>query len=144
MVVEALTKEKLSALADKRFQVSGSRDVDTTMSLLIGEPVYEIYPIGLRLAGQENVRRYYEYMFSHVTPTISAEHLDTFFADNSIAFELKLTHQPSSGDSESFRLFSIMDVIGDRFVGERLYGDERLFRIFFGGPIWSLMKPIEG
>jgi hypothetical protein len=141
-MMEAVKKDQLAALAAKRFEVVGSGDIDATMSILVDDPVFELYPVGLQLAGQADVRRYYEHLFQ--SPKVRAEHLGTLFADNAIAFELKLTHQPPSGDAEPFRLLAIMEMMDGRFTGERLYGDERLFRILFGGPIWSLLKPVDG
>ncbi len=137
------SKDELMALAARRFEVVGNGDIEATMSLFVDEPVFELYPVGLQLCGQTNVRRYYENFFRSGDGAMEAENLLTLFSDDAIAFDLKLTKRSSSGNSEVFRLMSIMQVVDGRFTGERLYGDERLFRIIFGEPIWPLMTPIE-
>lgn len=136
------SREKLMALSMRRFQAVGSGDVDASMSVLIEEPVFELYPVGLKLSGNANVRRYYAHFFETAAPLIRFEPVETFFSETAIALELAIHYTPAAGATEPYRLLAIQPLQGDHFTGERLYGDERLFRIMFGGPIWSLLTPI--
>lgn len=137
-----LSMEELRALAARRFAAVGSGDIEATMALLVDEPVFDLHPVGLRLEGQSAVRLYYARFFAVCHGTLSAEPLATYFADDAIVCELALTHQPPSGPREPYQLLAIMETEAGRFKGERLYGDERLFRIMFGDPIWPLLTPI--
>ena len=138
-----ISNHELQALAGRRFEAVGRGDLDGVMSGLVDEPRFDLYPVGLRLSGQENVRRHYDHFFRHVAPAIVAsDHLATFFADDAIGFEFRISWQPETGAIQSSRMLVIMPVEGDRFTGERVYGEERLFRWMFGGPIWPILKPI--
>ncbi len=139
-----MTKNDLLALATRRFKAVESANVDESMSVLIDDPVFDLFPIGLRLSGQENVRNYYSYFFDHAKHDFHSKPIDVFYADAAIGFELDITHAPSVGEPVIYRLFAIMPVEGDRFTGERLFGDERLFRLMFGGPTWSRLTAIRG
>lgn len=130
------SRERLLELATRRFEVVGAGDVDGAMSVLAPEPVFELRPVGLQLRGRDNVRRYYEYMCAHGSAS-GFTLVDLYFADAAVAYELHLEY-----GSETFRLMAVMPTDGNRFAGERLFGDERLFRIMFGGPIWSLLTPL--
>ena len=39
-----------------------------TMGTLDDNPLYELYPVGLKMAGRDMARRYYEHFFAHVAP----------------------------------------------------------------------------
>lgn len=138
----ALSKDELLSLAARRFEVVGGKDLAGTMGILVDEPVFELFPANLRLSGQDNVRRYYRNFFDAVDG-ISGEVIGTYVADNAVCLELKMLYRGIGGEVESFRLIAVQPVEGGRFTGERLYGDERLFRLMFPEPIWSLFQPIK-
>ena len=45
-------------------------DMEGTLATLEAEPVYDLMPIGLRMAGMDRARRYYEHYFADVAPRI--------------------------------------------------------------------------
>lgn len=140
---QLLTKNELLSLSARRFQAVGSKDLEATMAILVDEPVFEIFPANLRLSGQANVRRYYANYFAVASDRIGGEVVDAFVSDNSVCLEMKMRYETAPGKVEHFRIIAVQPVEGERFTGERLYGDERLFRLMFPEPIWSLFEPIE-
>lgn len=143
MSLENSNVEKLQALAGKRFEKVGSGNLDAAMSVLIDEPIFELYPVGLKLVGQADTRKYYDHFFNTAGPRISSKLVDMFYSNSAVSLELILTYAHPDREPEDFRLLAIQPVEGDRFTGERLYGDTKLFELMFGGPIWSLLTPIE-
>lgn len=135
------SKDGLLSLSARRFEAVGSRDLEATMAMLVEKPVFELFPVGLRLSGQANVRRYYECFFA-TGEALGGEVIDMFVSDDAVCMELKMRYAGVHGEEWS-RMIAIQPVEGDRFTGERLYGDERLFRQMFSEPIWSLLQPLE-
>lgn len=144
MSLEISNVEKLQALAMERFEKGGRGSVDAAISVLVDEPVFELFPVGLKLVGKENTRLYYDNFYKTTAPRISAELIDMFYSNSAVSLELKIFYAHPGGDKEEFRLLAIQALEGDKFTGERLYGDTRLFELMFGGPIWSLLTPING
>jgi len=139
-----MNSDHILALAAKRFVAVDHGDVDACMSLLVDEPVFDLYPVGLRLSGQDNVRNYYSWFLAHGAKLFMYDHVALYHGDDSISFELDIRYTPQDGEAETYRLLAIMSVEGDRFTGERLFGDERLFKVMFGEPTWQMLTPIKG
>lgn len=136
-----ISRDDLLALAGKRFEAVGGGNIDTVMAGLVDEPVYDLYPMGLRLSGHDNVRRHYEYYFQHVVPQmVGFESHATLFGDDSVGVELTISWQPEGGSVQSGRIFVVQPVEGDKFTGERAYGDEALLRWMFAG---AALEPIS-
>jgi hypothetical protein len=133
-------REEMKALAAQRFKFGVEGDVVGAMSVLNDDPVFDLYPVGLRLRGGLNVRRYYERVLAEVNPTMQWRMIDASFSATSISHELQL--ESSLAPGQTFRLLAIMPYEAGRFTGERLFGPEPLFRLMFGGPIWTLLEPI--
>lgn len=136
--------DNLVELAQRRYEVVSKGDIDAIMALLCDDPVFELYPIGLKLAGKENVRRYYHHFCETVTPQLEATPVGSpFLSSSAIGFEMDMVRQGANSVREEFRVLALMNAEGGKFTGERLYASEGLFRLMFGGPIWSLLTPIE-
>ena len=52
-------REAMYALGMKHATLEAAGDLEGTMATLVDEPVYEFWPIGRRMVGQEQVRRWY-------------------------------------------------------------------------------------
>ena len=136
-----ISKDELLALTGKRFDAVGRGDVKGALAVLVDDPIFDLYPAGLRLRGRENVRRHYEHYFKHVAPAIvGAEQIATYFADDAIGFEFTMSWRAENGAVQASRMLVVTPVEGDKFTGERVYTDERLIRWMFAG---GTLEPIE-
>ncbi len=62
------TADDMYALGTHHAKVEAQGDLEATMATLVGDPVYEFLPLGLRMSGRENVRRYYEHLLGKFVP----------------------------------------------------------------------------
>ena len=51
-------------LGMRHAQLEAEGKLDLVMDTLVADPVYEFWPIGLRMRGRDRVRRYYEHLIS--------------------------------------------------------------------------------
>ena len=137
------SKDELLALSMQRFAAVSSGDLDATMAVLVDEPVFELHPAGLQLSGHADVLQYYKQFLASAGHAISGDIIDTFVSDSAVCLELRMTHGADDDTPEYFRMIAVQPVENGRFTGERLYGDERLFRLMFPNPVWSLFQPLE-
>lgn len=118
-------------------------DLEGTLATLEGEPIYELFPIGRKLAGMDKVRRYYRYFMDNVLHN---------FVDATVHYESlgRPGHQKEStvwwrdaeGNVRVTPLLTILVYGEEKLRGERLYADEAFLRFLFG-PLWDEMEPHE-
>jgi hypothetical protein len=122
-----------------------SGDIDAVMAALVDEPVFELWPIGLRLSGGDHVRRYYGHFLGEVMPrSAGGELVGTYVGEHEVAFEFVTGYTHDSGEVETFHILAIQPVVGDRVAGERLYGSDRYMHLIVGDELWHLLEPIGG
>ena len=134
--------DHLLAVAQRRVAAVESGDVDAVMAVLVDEPVLDFYPVGLRLSGHEDVRRYYGHFMTDVIPRSTGCLVASFVGQSEVAFEFITSVSDGAGGVESFRILAIQPVDGDRVAGERLYASERYVRLIVGDELWHLLAPI--
>lgn len=129
-------------VARRHAHAESEGDLATTLATLEGEPVFELYPIGLQLRGMDNVRVYYEHFFAHVRPRMLGYALRAeWVGELGLLQEYDVTCRVEGGNARAFRVVGILKS-GDRLLsGERLYASEEFLRILFG-PLWARMEPL--
>jgi alkylhydroperoxidase family enzyme len=123
------------------------RELDPLMDTLVAEPVYEFHPLGLRMAGGERVRRYYRQFFDDFMEKIVGYRLlEEWANETSVGQEYDITVEVD-GEPETHRALGILYVEhgpdGARLGGERIYGSERLVRLFAGN-LFTELTPLDG
>ena len=124
------TVEQMYELGTRHARIEAERDLDALMRTLNEQPVYEFYPLGMKLRGGERVRRYYaQFMESFMESILGYELLHEWVNETSVIQEYDITVRGSQGP-ETHRTLGILIADGDRGVlaGERIYGSERLCR----------------
>ncbi len=123
-------------------QAEGANDMAGTMATLESEPVYDLYPVGLRMVGGDRTRRYYEHFFAEVSPRIAHYSMvSEWIGKDGVNQEYDVTYRYDDGRLKVFRILGIL-TFGERLMtGERLYADEELLRIMFA-PVWDELEPI--
>jgi hypothetical protein len=142
MTDEPIPQDHLLAVTGRRVAAVQSGDLEAVMAALVDEPVFDFYPLGLRLAGSADVRRYYERFLSDVIPRSQGSLVGAYVGSAEVAFEFVTEVADPERGVETFRILAVQPVVGDRVAGERLYCPERYVRVIVGDELWSLLGPI--
>ena len=121
-----------AAIAVKE-SAESSGDLEAILAAFCDDPVFEFLPAGRRLAGRENVRRFYQQMLSEFVPrVVNYRALSVYWNDSGMAMEEEITIRTNDGPPEVFQFVVATGLKEGRLSGERLYGDERFFRLLVG------------
>ena len=134
-------QDRLVAAALRHAEAEGKFDLPGTLETLEGEPVYELFPVGLKMVGMDKARRYYEHYFAEVAPRIASWALvSEWINETGVLQEYTLIYRHEPGRETAYRILGIL-TFGDTLLsGERIYADEALLRAMFA-PLWDELEP---
>ena len=136
----ANTVAELTAIAHRHAAAEADGDLAATLATLEAEPVYELYPIGLRMTGLPLACRYYSHFFAEVVPRIAGyEMLGEWVNELGVLQEYRVAIRHEAGRVRDFRIVGLLKFGDTALTGERLYADTELLRILFA-PVWSELK----
>lgn len=123
--------------------VEAKMDLEQTLATMEAPYYYEIWPLGLRMEGYDNARKYYEYHFRTLRPRIvGRDIIGEWEGDDGIVLEHYMHIRMEEGIIEKFRFMAVI-AFGERGVaGERITAHERLLRLLFGPLLDTAFKPI--
>jgi len=131
------TLESLVAIAHRHASAESDGDLAGTLATLDPEPIYELYPVGLRLKGMALARRYYEHFFANVVPRITGHTMvGEWVNELGVLQEYCVSVRCEDGRVDEFRIMGLLKFGTLALAGERLYADEEFLRILFG-PLWT-------
>jgi len=133
---------ELIAIAYEHAAAEGNGDLAATLATLEAEPVYELFPVGLRMTGAPRTRRYYEHFFRTVLPRIAGYQLHgEWINELGVLQEYTVSYRYENDRRRDFRIVGLL-VFGETALrGERLYADTEFLRILFD-PLWSELEPV--
>ena len=108
-----------------------------------GEPIYDIYPIGKRFQGWEKTKLYYRHFFAVVQPAIqNFTPVSQAIGEKGVVeeYDIVVLH-PGESTTTTHRIIAILTFGEERLSGERMYSDDKLFKLMFG-PLWDSLEPI--
>ena len=125
-------KELLSKLFFAHAAAEKAKNIDGIMDTLCEEPVYEIFPAGLRLTGRPVVRAFYEKIlpaFTVQVPTTSGffgDFVDSPFealwiGQDSIVSRDDFTYVDRNGVTRDFRHMTLLTLSGNLLLGEMMF-----------------------
>ena len=136
----AKTVAELTAIAHRHAAAEADGDLAATLATLEAEPVYELYPIGLRMTGLPLARRYYSHFFAEVVPRIAGyEMLGEWVNELGVLQEYRVAIRHETGGLGDFRIVGLLKFGDTALTGERLYADTELLRILFE-PVWNELE----
>ena len=136
------TADDMLTLGRKHAALETRCDLEGTMSTLVAEPVYEFHPMGLRMAGNAQVRRYYTQLFQHFIPsTRDFELISEWVSETSVAQEYRVALE-IDGAIEEHHLIGILYAEGALLGGERVFASERVVRLMVGD-LFDELTPIH-
>jgi hypothetical protein len=139
------SREAMYALGMKHATLEGDGDLDGTMATLIEIPVYEFWPMGKRMTGRDQVRRYYEHLVNDFMPRqIGYEMVAETLSAEALSQEYMIELQGEVGP-ENHRVLGILFAADDGsglMGGERIWGSDVFLRQMIG-PIWDELETIH-
>ena len=134
---------ELEGVAHRHAAAEAAGDLAATLATLEPEPVYELYPVGLRMAGLSLARRYYEHFFARVVPRIAGhEMLGEWVNELGVLQEYRVSVRYDDGSLRDFRIVGLLKFGETALTGERLYAATEFLRILFE-PIWDALEPCD-
>jgi hypothetical protein len=135
--------ERMLELGTRHAQLEASCDINGTLATMIPEPVYEFFPVGLRMAGADKVRRYYVHLLHEFVPNTTASLIEEWVSERSVAQEYEIIWDPD-GKAEPHRVIGILTLAEGTGLlgGERVYASERCARLMLGDALFDELEPI--
>jgi hypothetical protein len=132
---------ELTAIAHRHAAAEADGDLDATLATFDSEPVYELYPVGLRMTGLALARRYYAHFFANVAPRIAGyEMLGEWVNELGVLQEYSVTVRYDDARTRDFRIMGLLRFGDTALAGERLYADTEILRLLFD-PVWGDLEP---
>lgn len=132
---------ELTAIAHRHAAAETEGDLAATLATLEPDPVYELYPVGLRMTGLPLARRYYAHFFAHVAPRIAGyEMLGEWINELGVLQEYRVSVGYEQASARDFRIMGLLRFGDSALAGERLYADTEILRILFE-PVWGELEP---
>lgn len=129
-------------LGMRHAQLEAEGKLDLVMDTLIADPVYEFWPIGLRMRGRDQVRRYYEHLISTFYGEQKSYRLiEEWLSERSLAQEYEMVVQFDTG-IEAHHVIGILFAEHGLLGGERIWGSKAILKKMVG-PVWDELVPIE-
>ena len=136
------TVDDMRALGTRHATLEARGDLEGTMATLVPDPVYELLPIGLRMHGEAQVRRYYEHLLGRFVPmTVGYSLLDEWVNENSLCQEYAIVVEVD-GVRERHRVVGILYRQGELLGGERVFASERCLRLMAGDALVDALEPL--
>jgi hypothetical protein len=136
-----MTEEKMRALVQKHMEMEANTDVEGTLETLVDHPVYEFYPLRLKLTGKENIRQFYQEHFDTFFPKIQlSEQISACWGPGSACLEYDLYFKLPLDPKRPYRIMIVLTEKDDLLLGERFFAEEELIRLMTGNLFDRLAK----
>ncbi len=128
-----MTEERMRALVQKHMEMETNTDVEGTLETLVDHPVYEFYPLRLKLTGKENIRQFYQEHFDTFFPKIlSNEQINAWWGPHTACLEYDLYFKPPLDPKRAYRVVIVLTEKEGLLHGERFFAEEELIRLMTG------------
>jgi len=141
MTKSRLTADEVRSLGYRHAEVETAKSMEETMATLVDHPVYDFFPVGLRLEGTDGVRAYYAHLFEHFLPFVEETELVGEWAGEDALVQEYVVSLRKDGVLERHSIIGILYVDGELLGGERIWGSEPTLRRLLG-PIYDELEPI--
>ncbi len=134
---------KLVSIGVAHAELEATQDLEGLLATMEGEPVYEFHPLGKQFRGMANTRRYYEHFMAYVQPRIrGSAMISECIGPAGVVQEYTVTaHHDGDAEPTAHRIMAILTFGENALSGERMYSDEKFFRLL-AGPLWDELEPV--
>jgi hypothetical protein len=127
-------------LVQKHMECETNLDLEGVLGTLVDHPVYEFYPLRLKLEGKENIRKFYREHFDTFFPKIKSHKLiNEWWGPETVCMEYDLWLNEAPLD-RAYRILVVLSAKGPLLNGERFYAEEELVRLMTGNTFSGLVK----
>jgi len=135
-----MTNDKMRKLVQKHMECETNLDLEGVLETLVDHPVYEFYPLRLKLEGKENIRKFYREHFDDFFPKIKSHKLiNEWWGPETVCMEYDLWLNEPALD-RAHRILVVLTAKGLLLNGERFYAEEELVRLMTGNTFSRLVK----
>lgn len=136
--------QRVLELCRQHAAAEGEGDVEATLATLNDDPVFEFYPMKLKIAGRDKVERFYREQYNEfATRVVGYEVLSEWTNEYAALQEYVIDLTEDDGSTTKYFVMSMMpgDDTTGLLTGERLYCDDGFVRALLG-PLYPLCEPI--
>jgi hypothetical protein len=132
-----MDRDQMRGLVQRHADLETKLDLDGVMSTLVDHPIYEFYPIRLKLEGKENVREFYRDHFLSFFPMIASHVVisETWLSDAAfLEYDLKLKDH----SEKTYRIMVVLNAKNSLLIGEKFFVDDELVKFMCGNSFSKL------
>lgn len=128
-----MTAVTMQALVQRHMERETNLDVDGVLETLVDHPIYEFYPLRLKLTGKENIRNFYREHFDTFFPKVqSSKRVNELWGSHSACLEFDLYLKPPADPKRPYRIVIVLTEKEGRLLGERYFAEAELIRLMTG------------
>lgn len=135
-----LDAEGVRALGYLHAEEETAGRMEETLATLVEHPVYDFFPVGLRLEGRDAVRAYYQHLFDEFLPFVESTELVGEWVGEDALVQEYVVELRKGGALERHFIMGILYVEGELLGGERIWGSEHTLRRLLG-PVYDGLDP---
>lgn len=135
-----MTTDKMRKLVHNHMECETNLDLEGILATFVDHPVYEFFPLRLKLEGKENVRKFYREHLDTFFPKIKSNKLiNEWWGPEAVCMEYDLWLKEPAPD-KAYRILVVLTAKDGLLNGERFYADEELVRFMTGNSFSLLVK----
>jgi hypothetical protein len=128
-----MSEEKMRTLVQRHMERETNIDVEGALETLVEHPVYEFYPLRLKLVGKENIREFYREHFDVFFPKIESNtQINAWWGPHTACLEYDLYFKPPLDPKRAYRIAIVLTEKDGLLLGERFFAEEELIRLMTG------------
>lgn len=136
-----LTDDPMRKLVHKHVEMETHFDLEGVLETLVDHPVYEFYPMRLKLEGKENIREFYREHFDKFFPRIHSHNLiNEWWGPQTACMEYDVYLKAPLDPNRVYRIMVVLTAKGSLLTGERFYAEEELVRLMTGSTFHRLVR----
>ena len=136
-----MTPDIMRKLVQKHIEFETNLDLEGVLGTLVDHPVYEFYPLRLKLEGKDNIRKFYRDHFDTFFPKIQSHTLiNEWWGSETVCMEYDLYLKEPADPNRAYRIMVVLTAQCPLLKGERFYAEEELIHIMTGNSFTRLVK----
>ena len=138
--------KQVLALCREHAFAEAAEDMDRVLATMVAEPVFEFYPMKMKIVGRTNIERFYREQYTLFSPLVVGYQVLSEWTNECAALQeywIDVTDDTAPSGTTRYFVMSMMpgDDESGLLTGERLYCDDGFVRALLG-PLYACLEPI--
>ncbi len=138
--------QRVLALCQEHAGAEAAEEMDRVLATMVAEPVFEFYPMKMKIAGRTNIERFYREQYTLFSPLVVGYQVLSEWTNEYAALQeywIDVTDDTAPSGMTRYFVMSMMpgDDESGLLTGERLYCDDGFVRALLG-PLYACLEPI--